>query len=149
MHEFEKELFITEEIKQNDDNMERYEVAFDHGYSSDPNDSVRQLKSEHLGKLRSFRGTVTRTSEVRPELLVGVFKCMTCGTLSKDVIQQFKYTEPKKCLKNNCDSPMWELDLKRSRFADFQKIRVQEDPTRIPPGAMPRSIDVILRNDNT
>lgn len=43
----------------------------------------------------------------------------------------------------------WELDLAKSQFADFQKIRVQEDPTKIPPGAMPRSIDVILRNDNT
>jgi len=74
---------------------------------------------------------------------------MTCGTYSKEVPQQFKYTEPKKCLKNNCDSPTWELDLKRSRFADFQKIRIQEDPTKIPPGAMPRSIDVVLRNDNT
>jgi len=74
---------------------------------------------------------------------------MTCGTHSKEVYQQFKYTEPKKCLKNNCDSPSWELDLKRSRFADFQKIRIQEDPTKIPPGAMPRSIDVVLRNDNT
>lgn len=39
--------------------------------------------------------------------------------------------------------------MKKSRFADFQKIRIQEDPTKIPPGAMPRSIDVILRNDNT
>ena len=39
--------------------------------------------------------------------------------------------------------------MSRSTFADFQKIRVQEDPTRIPPGAMPRSIDVIIRNEFT
>jgi len=32
---------------------------------------------------------------------------MTCGALSKEVFQQFKYTQPKKCLKNNCDSPTW------------------------------------------
>ncbi len=116
---------LSEENKALDEHLERYEVSFDQGYSSNVNDSVRELKSEHLGKLRSFRGTVTRTSEVRPELLVGVFKCMTCGTDSKEIVQQFKYTEPKKCLKNNCDSPTWEIDLKRSRFADFQKIRVQ------------------------
>ncbi|CAM6002832.1 unnamed protein product [Sphagnum balticum] len=35
--------------------------------------------------------------------------------------------------------------MSKSEFADFQKIRVQEDPTKIPPGAMPRSIDVVLR----
>lgn len=39
--------------------------------------------------------------------------------------------------------------MSRCTFADFQKIRVQEDPTKIPPGAMPRSIDVILRNEFT
>lgn len=39
--------------------------------------------------------------------------------------------------------------MSKCTFADFQKIRVQEDPTKIPPGAMPRSIDVILRNEFT
>ena len=39
--------------------------------------------------------------------------------------------------------------MSQCEFADFQKIRMQEDPTKIPPGAMPRSIDVILRNDFT
>jgi DNA replication licensing factor MCM6 len=39
--------------------------------------------------------------------------------------------------------------MSKSEFADFQKIRVQEDPTKIPPGAMPRSIDVVLRNEFT
>lgn len=35
----------------------------------------------------------------------------------------------------------------QSLFADFQKVRVQEDPKEIPAGSMPRSIDVILHND--
>ena len=43
-----------------------YDVAFDDGQEGNSNDSVRELKSEHLGKLKAFRGTVTRTSEVRP-----------------------------------------------------------------------------------
>lgn len=32
-------------------------------------------------------------------------------------------------------------------FADWQKIKLQENATEIPPGSMPRSIDVVLRND--
>ena len=40
----------------------------------------RELKAENIGQLTSFSGTVTRTSEVRPELLTGSFKCMECGT---------------------------------------------------------------------
>jgi DNA replicative helicase MCM subunit Mcm2 (Cdc46/Mcm family) len=38
-------------------------------------------------------GVVTRTSEVRPELLEGTFKCLDCGTIIRDVQQQFKYTQ--------------------------------------------------------
>lgn len=42
-------------------------------------------------------GTVTRTSEVRPELFMGCFRCLECGELVRNVEQQFKYTEPLKC----------------------------------------------------
>lgn len=46
-----------------------------------------------LGKLMSISGTVTRTSEVRPELLYGTFTCKDCGGVMHNVEQQFKYTE--------------------------------------------------------
>jgi len=46
-----------------------------------------------MGQLVSFSGTVTRTSEIRPELMYGTFKCMDCGTIVKDVQQDFAYTE--------------------------------------------------------
>jgi DNA replication licensing factor MCM6 len=36
---------------------------------------------------------------------------------------------------------------KESVFQDWQKIRLQEHSSDIPPGSMPRSIDVILRGD--
>lgn len=68
---------------------------------------------------------MTRTSEVRPELKKGVFKCKNCGKLSKEITQQFKYTEPKKCSTENCDKSPWELEMSKCQFADFQKIRVQ------------------------
>jgi DNA replication licensing factor MCM6 len=46
-----------------------------------------------VGKLLTISGTVTRTSEVRPELLDGNFQCNACGTTIENVPQQFKYTE--------------------------------------------------------
>jgi DNA replicative helicase MCM subunit Mcm2 (Cdc46/Mcm family) len=45
------------------------------------------------GQLLSISGTVTRTSEVRPELLFGAFACSDCGAVIRDVEQEFKYTE--------------------------------------------------------
>ncbi len=145
MLEEEKNL-IHNDNRREDEIRERYECSFDNGLEVETDLSVRGLKCNLLGRLIKLKGTVTRTSEVRPELKVGVFKCRNCGKLSKEIVQQFKYTEPKRCNSDNCDKSSWELEMGKCTFVDFQKIRVQEDPTQIPPGAMPRSIDVILRN---
>ena len=42
-------------------------------------DSIRSLKTDKLGKLIAIKGTLTKTTEVRPELLVGNFECKECG----------------------------------------------------------------------
>ncbi|WP_455409866.1 hypothetical protein [Lacticaseibacillus paracasei] len=36
---------------------------------------IRDLRTHKIGRLVSISGTVTRTSEVRPELLYGTFTC--------------------------------------------------------------------------
>lgn len=51
------------------------------------------MTTSEIGRLVSVTGVVTRTSEVRPELLQGTFKCLECGGIIKNVEQQFKYTE--------------------------------------------------------
>lgn len=111
-------------------------------------EKIRDLKSFKIGKLCSLSATVTRTSEVRPELVLGAFKCKMCSGIIDEVEQQFRYTEPKICKNRNCVNTFsWELITQDSLFSDWQKLRVQENPSEIPAGSMPRSLDVILRND--
>ena len=43
-------------------------------------DRLRSLRSAKIGKLSQFVGTVTRTTDVRPELYTGTFRCMECMT---------------------------------------------------------------------
>ena len=88
--------------KAEEESKEHYEVTFDSSNSASVL-GLRDLRCDRLGRLVSVRATITRTSEVRPELTVGVFKCTTCGSYSRPIQQQFKYTEPKKCLRSNCD----------------------------------------------
>lgn len=104
---------------------------------------LRDLKTSYVGRLQSIYGTVTRTTEVRPELLKGAFKCFDTGRIYKDVEQQFKLTYPN--LGNG--SNKFDLVAAESVFTDWQKLRVQEHSGDIPAGSMPRSIDVILRNE--
>jgi MCM N-terminal domain/MCM OB domain len=63
---------------------------------------LRDLTTSCLGKLVCFIGTVTRTSEVRPELYLGTFRCMSCSTVVRGVEQHFKYSPPLICPSANC-----------------------------------------------
>lgn len=110
--------------------------------------AIRDLRTGLIGKLTAVSGTVTRTSEVRPELVFGSFKCENCAATVSEVEQQFKYTEPLICPNPTCGNrKAWTLKVDQSRFSDWQKVRIQENPGDIPTGSMPRSLDVILRGD--
>ncbi|XP_077249548.1 minichromosome maintenance (MCM2/3/5) family protein [Tasmannia lanceolata] len=109
---------------------------------------LRELSTSEIGKLVSVTGVVTRTSEVRPELLQGTFKCLECGGVIKNVEQQFKYTEPVICSNSTCaNRNNWALLRQESKFADWQRVRMQETSKEIPAGSLPRSLDVILRHE--
>ncbi|KAF9077066.1 MCM2/3/5 family-domain-containing protein [Rhodocollybia butyracea] len=109
---------------------------------------IRELRTHKIGTLMSISGTVTRTSEVRPELLFGSFICEVCKALVNDIEQQFKYTEPALCPNPTCGNrTAWQLQIETSKFTDWQKVRIQENPSEIPTGSMPRSLDVILRSE--
>lgn len=110
--------------------------------------TLRDLLCCKVGQLMAVCGTVTRSSQVRPELILGNFRCLVCGTDNKNVRQQFKYTEPVTCSNAACHNKnKWHLDTKTSTFVDWQMVRVQENAQHIPAGSMPRSIKVILRNE--
>ena len=109
---------------------------------------VRHLKCDLVGQLVAIKGTVTRASEVRPELMYGTFKCSECGNIVEEVEQQFKFTQPQLCPNQLCSNrSAWELLVTESKFVDWQKVRVQELSTEIPAGSMPRTMDIILRHE--
>ncbi|CUF99331.1 minichromosomal maintenance complex subunit, putative [Bodo saltans] len=112
--------------------------------------TVRTLRASMIGQLCSVSGTVTRTSQVRPELLVGVFRCNDCGTESHPIEQEFQYQEPPSCRNPQCENRnRFELlpSHRQTKFGDWQKLRVQENSNQIPVGCMPRTLEVIARND--
>ncbi|KAL4590625.1 hypothetical protein LXL04_003562 [Taraxacum kok-saghyz] len=135
-----KPTFITDDNPNKDIN-----IAF---YNLPVIKRLRELSTSEIGRLVSVTGVVTRTSEVRPELLQGTFKCLECGTIVKNVEQQYKYTEPMICINAMCAKKgSWTLLRQESKFADWQRVRMQETSKEIPAGSLPRSLDVILRHD--
>lgn len=108
---------------------------------------LRDIKPSQVGTLLMFQGTVTRISDVQPELLKGTFRCRVCGQDIPNVTQNFQYTEPSVCPNKSCNNhSKFELLTDRSEFTDFQRIIVQEDPDENPDSGMPRTMEVILRH---
>ncbi|CAK7266192.1 MCM DNA helicase complex subunit mcm6 [Sporothrix epigloea] len=109
---------------------------------------IRALRAANIGQLLSISGTVTRTSEVRPELSLATFTCPACKNVVPNVEQAFRYTEPTQCPNTTCQNRQaWQLDIRQSTFVDWQKVRIQENSSEIPTGSMPRTMDVILRGE--
>merc|ERR1719270_2027118 len=107
---------------------------------------VRDLTTIKIGSLTKITGQVVRTHPVHPELVQGTFQCLDCQTVVQGVEQQFKYTQPAVCRNPVCNNrSRFMLDLNRSKFVDFQKVRIQEVQAELPRGCIPRSVDIILR----
>uniref|UniRef100_A0A7M4EAF0 DNA replication licensing factor MCM6 n=1 Tax=Crocodylus porosus TaxID=8502 RepID=A0A7M4EAF0_CROPO len=107
---------------------------------------IRELTSARIGSLMRISGQVVRTHPVHPELVSGTFLCLDCQTVIKEVEQQFKYTQPNICRNPVCaNRRRFLLDTNKSRFVDFQKVRIQETQAELPRGSIPRSVEVILR----
>jgi len=114
-------------------------------YNLATRDNIRELTSTRIGTLTRVTGQVVRTHSVHPELIIGCFKCDDCLT-EQYAEQQFRYTKPALCANDNCaNKTRFTLMLEKSRFADFQRLRIQETQQELPQGCIPRSFDVIVR----
>lgn len=109
---------------------------------------VRELTTSKIGTLIRISGQVVRTHPVHPELVSGTFVCLDCQTEVRDVEQQFKFTNPTICRNPVCSNRRkFMLETDKSNFIDFQKVRIQETQAELPRGCIPRSVEVILRNE--
>lgn len=62
---------------------ERYfQIGF---YNMPATNKIRELRTINHGKLMAIYGTVTRTTEVKPELLSGSFRCLECQSIISKV----------------------------------------------------------------
>lgn len=139
---------LQEEVRKARETEElKFTVAF---YDLPLYSGIRDLRTEKLGRLVSICGTVTRTTDIKPELLVGTFQCNECNREVTGVVQQFKVTEPSMCPTRNCGNRTSWTPLPESRttrWGEWQRLRLQENENEVPAGSMPRSMDVIVRDE--
>ncbi|MGQ9460884.1 MAG: minichromosome maintenance protein MCM, partial [Candidatus Bathyarchaeaceae archaeon] len=106
---------------------------------------LRTLGSEHIGKLIMVEGIIVRATPVRPLVTRGAFKCKRCGTINY-VDQSGPFLRaPAECSDPTCKRRgPFDFLQEESTFIDSQEIRIQELPEDLPPGQLPRWIEVKL-----
>ncbi|EIW86470.1 ATP dependent DNA helicase [Coniophora puteana RWD-64-598 SS2] len=149
---------LSEIVKQvhdpdkHDPSSKNYRVGFS-GSFGDHHVSPRTLKSEHLGRMISLEGIITRCSLVRPKLLKSVHYCdetsMFHSREYRDATSSTSNLPPTSNVTPQTDDEGRALQIEYGlcTFRDHQRISIQEMPERAPAGQLPRSTDIILDDD--
>jgi len=106
---------------------------------------LRTLGSDHIGKLVMVDGIVVRATPSRPMVTEAAFKCKGCGNISRIVQTSPFLRAPVKCSDPGCGrTGPFDFIEEESTFIDSQEIRIQELPEDLPPGQLPRWINIKL-----
>ncbi|MBE43961.1 MAG: ATPase [Thaumarchaeota archaeon] len=105
--------------------------------------TLRDVDAELIGKLVSVSGMVVRASEVKPMVDSLAFRCPE-GHIQYVEQKDLEIKKTTHC--NDCQNEA-EIDLVKSKFNDFQIVRMQELPEDLPPGQLPHYSDIMLTHD--
>jgi replicative DNA helicase Mcm len=106
---------------------------------------LRILGSKHIGKFVMLEGIVVRASPARPMVMEAAFKCKWCGAMSSVTQSGPFLTAPSACSAPECRrKSSFDFVQEESTFIDSQDVRIQERPEDLPPGQLPRWLDIKL-----
>ncbi len=103
--------------------------------------SLRRLGAKNINKLVRVEGIVVRASPVRPLVVKAAFKCKSCEHIQYIFQTSMVMKMPGVCESCKRRGP-FEFLQSESSFIDYQELRVQEKPEDLPPGQLPRWIDI-------
>ena len=108
-------------------------------------EQLRKLGSKQMGKLVMVEGIVVRATPVRPMVMHASFKCKRCGTVTRIEQTGTFLKAPFECSDPSCrQKGPFEFVQEESTFIDSQELRLQERPEDLPPGHLPRTLNVKL-----
>ncbi len=107
--------------------------------------SLRKIGSENISRLLLIDGIIVRSTSVKPLLIKAAFQCRKCNAMSYVEQAGILMRGPGVCA--HCRSKVFEFIEKQSTFMNSQEIRIQERPEDLPPGQLPRTMDIKLSED--
>eukprot|EP00099_Drosophila_melanogaster_P015174 NP_523984.1 minichromosome maintenance 7 [Drosophila melanogaster] len=132
--------------------MKRFEVGFK-PLSTEKAHSIREVKAQHIGKLVTVRGIVTRCTEVKPMMVVATYTCDRCGSETYQPVNSLSFTPVHDCPSDDCRvnkaGGRLYLQTRGSKFVKFQEVKMQEHSDQVPVGHIPRSMTIMCRGEVT
>ena len=109
---------------------------------------LRKVGSTHIGKLIMVNGILVRASSIKPLLTRAAFRCRRCEAVQFVEQSGLFLNRPLNCINPSCRerSPP-QLVESESQFKNSQEIRMQERPEDLPPGQLPRILNVKLTDE--
>ncbi len=109
---------------------------------------LRQVRAEHINRFVRIDGILTRMSQVKHKLVNAVFECQICHERIAVEQRELNLVKPSRCANARCRNTVaFKLIFEKSSYIDWQKAVLQEKPEELPPGELPRSIEVIITDD--
>jgi len=105
--------------------------------------SIRDIRSNHIGKLISTEGLIRQASDVRPRVVSVTFQCPACAETIFVEQTTSKLREPMSC-KCGRKGMFKMLDKK---MVDVQRLVIEEVPETLEGGEQPKKISVFLEAD--
>ncbi len=104
---------------------------------------IRDVRSEHLGRLITFEGIVRQASDVRPQVVLVKFECPACGNTITILQIDTKFKEPTRC---SCGR-RGKFRLLNKELVDAQRLIVEETTESLDGGEQPKRLSVFLKED--
>lgn len=92
--------------------------------------AIREVKASNIGKLVTVRGIVTRSTEVKPMIVVATYTCDRCGAETYQQVNSLSFMPVADCPSEDCRvnkaGGRLHLQTRGSKFVKFQEVKIQE-----------------------
>lgn len=104
---------------------------------------IRNIRSEHIGRLIQIVGVVRQKGDVRPHVINAKFECPSCGNVANVIQNDQKFKEPPNCACGRKGG----FKLLNKDLVDVQKIVLEESTEELDGGEQPKRFNLLLRQD--
>eukprot|EP00794_Sanderia_malayensis_P005983 gene5983-6679_t len=110
-------------------------------------EELRSLRQLHLNQLIRTNGVVVSSTGILPQLSMVKYDCTKCNFILGPFFQgQDNEVKPGSCPECQSRGP-FEVNMEQTLYQNYQKIKIQESPSKVAAGRLPRAKDIVMLAD--